>query len=125
MYYIITPNIFTNLLLATVILLSKRTCLREFFITFISQNSTFLHFSLNTYITFQSCRTLLLLLKTSEVFFFYQYYICFCYIILTFCAFFALNFSKSDVQTNCFKNISQKIGNILNSFALIFLILVI
>ena len=45
---------------------------------FISRNSTFLRFSLNTYITFQSCRTMLLL-KTSEVFL-YQKFICFCYI---------------------------------------------
>ena len=57
-------NIFTNLFLATVILLSKSTCLREIFM-FISQNSRFLRFSLNTHITFQSCPTMLLL-KTSE-----------------------------------------------------------
>ena len=54
-------NIFTNLLLAIVILLSKSTCLREFFIMFILRNSTFLRFSLDTNITFQSCRTMLLL----------------------------------------------------------------
>ena len=60
-FSIITMNIFTNLLLAIVILLSKLTCLREFFIMFISGSSTFLRFSLNTYITFQSCRTMLLL----------------------------------------------------------------
>ena len=30
-----------------------------------------------------------------------------------------LNFSTSDVQTNRFKSISQKFGNILNSFALL------
>ena len=68
-FSIITMNIFTNLLLAIVILLSKLTCLREFFIMFISGSSTFLRFSLNTYITFQSCRTMLLL-ATSEVSFF-------------------------------------------------------
>ena len=67
-FSIITMNIFTNLLLAIVILLSKLTCLREF-LMFVSRNSTFLHSSLNTYITFQSCRTMLLL-ATSEVSFF-------------------------------------------------------
>ena len=60
-FSIITMNIFTNLLLAIVILLSKSTCLREFFIMFILRNSTFLRFSLDTNITFQSCRTMLLL----------------------------------------------------------------
>ena len=37
-------NIFTNLFLATVILLPKSTCLREIFM-FISQNSSFLRFT--------------------------------------------------------------------------------
>ena len=32
--------------------------------------------------------------------------------------------STRNVQTNCFKSVSQKFGKILNSFALIFLILV-
>ena len=61
-------NIFTNLFLATVILLSKSTCLREIFM-FISQNSRFLRFSLNTHLTFQSCPAMLLL-KTTELSFF-------------------------------------------------------
>ena len=65
-FSIITMNIFTNLLLAIVILLSKLTCLREFLKMFVSRNSTFWRFSLNTYITFQSCRTMLLL-AASEV----------------------------------------------------------
>ena len=65
-FSIITINIFINLVLAIVTLLSKLTCLREFFTIFILQNCTFLRSSLNTYITFQSCRTMLLL-KTSEV----------------------------------------------------------
>ena len=34
-------------------------------------------------------------------------------------------FSTSNIQTNCFKSISEKFGKFLNSFALIFLILVI
>ena len=70
-FSIITMNIFTNLLLEIVILLSKLTRLREFFIMFISQSNRFLSFSLNTYITFQSCWTMLLL-KMSEISFFYQ-----------------------------------------------------
>ena len=112
-------NIFTNLLLAIVILLSKLTFLREFFIMFILGSSTFLRFSLNTYITFQSCRTMLLL-ATSEVSFFTNS-IC-VFAILTIIV---LNFSASNVQTNCFRSTSQKVGEVLNSFALIFLILVI
>ena len=108
-------NVFTNLLLAIVILLSK---LVEFFM-FISRNNTFLRFSLNRYFTFQSCRTILLL-KTSEVSFFTNS-IC-VFPILTIIV---LNFSTANIQTNCFKSISLKFGKILNSFALIFLILVI
>ena len=59
-------------------------------------------------------------LKTSELSFFTNS-IC-VFVILTIIA---LTFSTSNVQTNCFKNISQKFGKILNSFALICLILVI
>ena len=47
-------NNFTNSFLAIVILLSKLTCLREFFKLYISRKSTLLRSSLNTYITFQS-----------------------------------------------------------------------
>ena len=112
-------NIFTNVRLAIVILLSKLTCLMEFFIMFISLNITFLCFSLNTYITFQSCRTMLLL-KTSEVSFFTNS-ICVFPILTTI----VLNFSTTYIQANCFESISQKFGKFLNSFALIFLILVI
>ena len=65
-FSIITMNIFTNMHLATVILLSKLMRLSEFFIMFILRNSIFLRFSLNTYTTFQSCQTMLLL-KMSEV----------------------------------------------------------
>ena len=117
-FSIITMNIFTNLLLAIVILLSKLTCLREYFI-FISRNSTVLRFSLNTYITFQLCRTMLLL-KTSEVSFFTSRICVFAILTIT-----VLNFSSSNVQTNCFKSILQNFGKILNSFALILLVLVI
>ena len=118
-FSIITMNIFTNLLLAIVILLSKLTCLREFLIMFVSRNSTFLRFSLNTYITFQSCRKMSLI-ATSEVSFFTNS-IC-VFPILTIIV---LNVSTSNVQTKCFRSISQKFGKVLNSFALIFLILVI
>ena len=68
-FIIITMNIITNLFL--IILLSILTCLREFIILHISRNSEFFPSSSNTYITFQSFRTMLLL-KTSEVSFFYQ-----------------------------------------------------
>ena len=112
-------NIFTNLLLAIVILLSKLTCLREFLIMFVSRNSTFLRFSLNTYITFQSCRTMSLI-ATSEVSFFTNS-IC-VFPILTIIV---LNFSTYNVQPYCFRSISQKIGKVLSSFALTFAILVI
>ena len=112
-------NIFTNVRVAIVILLSKLTCLMEFFVMFISRNITFLCFSLNTYITFQSCRTMLLL-KTSEVSFFTNS-ICVFPILTTI----VLNFSTTYIQANCFESISQKFGKFLNSFALIFLILVI
>ena len=95
-FSIITMNIFTNWLLAIVILLSKLTCFREFFIMCISRNSTFLRFSLNSYITFQSCRTILLL-KTSELSFFTNS-IC-AFAILTIIV---LHFSSSKVQI-CFK----------------------
>ena len=51
-YSIITMNIFTNLLLAIVMLLPKLTSLRKSFIMYTSWNSMFLRASLNTYITF-------------------------------------------------------------------------
>ena len=73
-FIIITMNIFTNLLLTIVILLSKLTCLREFFIMFISRNSTFLHFSF----TFRSCQTMLLLALSEPSFLIIS--MCFCYI---------------------------------------------
>ena len=113
-------NIFTNLLLALVILLSMLTCLREFFILYISRNSTFLRSSLNTYITFQSFWTMLLF-ETSEVSFFFANSIC----VFAILNIIVLNFSTSNIQTNCYKNILQKFGKNLHSFALIFLILVI
>ena len=73
-FSIITMNIFTNLLLTIVILLSKLTCWREFFIIFISRNSTFLRFSF----TFRSCQTMLLLALSEPSFLINS--MCFCYI---------------------------------------------
>ena len=73
-FSIVTMNIFTNLLLTIVILLSKLTCLREFFIMFISRNSTFLRFSF----TFRSCQTMLLLALSEPSFLINS--MCFCYI---------------------------------------------
>ena len=99
-------NTFTNLFLAIVILLSKLTCLREFFILYILWNSKFLRSSLNTsgifnileYIHhFQSFRTMLLL-KTSEVSLSTNSICVFAMLNLI-----ALNFSTSNFQANCFK----------------------
>lgn len=64
-YSIILINIFM-IFLTIVILTSKLTCLRKFFILYISRNSTFLRFNLNTCITFKSLRTTSII-KTSEV----------------------------------------------------------
>ena len=107
---ILAMNIFTNLLLVIVILLSKLTCLTEFFILYISRNSKSLRSSLNTYITFQSFRTMLLL-KTSEVSFFTNS-IC----VFAMLSIIVLHFSRSNVQTNCFTNILQKFRKFLPSF---------
>ena len=110
-------NIFTYLLLAIVILLSKLTCLRGFFM-FVSRNSTFLRFSLNTFIIFQSCRRILLL-TTSEVSFFTNS-IC-VFAILTIIV---LNFSTSNVQTNFLEVFHKKMDNfwiVLNSSSLFLL----
>ena len=111
-------NIFTYLLLAIVILLSKLTCLRESFIMFVSRNSMFLRFSLNTFITFQSCRRILLL-TTSKVSFFTNS-IC-VFAILTIIV---LNFSTSNVQTNFLEVFHKKMDNfwiVLNSSSLFLL----
>ena len=74
-FSVITMNIFTNFLLAIVILLTNLICLREF-LMFVSRNSTFLRFSLKTYhfsimpdnVTTDNIRG----------FFFYHWYMCFC-----------------------------------------------
>ena len=118
-FSIITMNIFTNLFLAIVIPLSKLTCLREFFILYISRNCTFLRSSFYTYITFQSFQ-IMLLLKASEVSFFTNSVCVFAMLSII-----ALSFSTSNFQTNYSKNILQKFGKILDSSALIFPTLVI
>ena len=110
-------NIFTYLLLAIVILLSKLTCLRGFFM-FVSRNSTFLRFSLNTFIIFQSCRRILLL-TTSEVSFFTNS-IC-VFAILTIIV---LNFSTSNVQATVFEIFHKNLGKfsiVLHSLSLFLL----
>ena len=64
MYYefsIIKMNVFINLFLAIIIMLTKLTCLRKFFISNISRNGTFLHSIIKAFIIFQSFRTIVLL----------------------------------------------------------------
>ena len=64
MYYefsIIKMNVFINLFLAIIIMLTKLTCLRKFFILNISRNGTFLHSIIKAFIIFQSFRTIVLL----------------------------------------------------------------
>ena len=70
-YSIFKMNIFINLFLVIMILLTKSTCFRKFFISYISRSSTFSRSNLNTYIAFQSFRTILQL-NTSETSFFYK-----------------------------------------------------
>ena len=100
-------NIFINLFLVIIILLTKLTCFRKFFILYISRSSAFSCCNLNTYIVFQSFRAILLL-KASEISFFTQG-LC----IFPILSIIALNFPKSNVQRNLFQNIFKKIGNVL------------
>ena len=69
---------------------------------------------LKAYISFQSIR-IILLLKTSEN------SVC----VFAILSISVLHYSTFNVQTNCFKNILQKVGKILHSFAILFLMLVI
>ena len=85
-------NIFINLLLVIMILLIKSTCFRKFFILYISRSSTFSRSNLNTYIAFQSFRTILQL-NTSEISFFYKGLCIFAILSIN-----SLNFPKSNVQ---------------------------
>ena len=112
-------NIFINLFLVIMILLTKSTCFRKFFILYISRNSTFSRSNLNKYIAFQSFRTILQL-NTSEVSFFYEGLCVFAIFSIN-----SLNFLKSDVQRIFFQIIFQKIGNVLQIFIFIFFVIVI
>ena len=90
-----------------IILLTKLTCFRKFFILYISRSSAFSCCNLDTYIVFQSFRAILLL-KASEISFFTQG-LC----IFPILSIIALNFPKSNVQRNLFQNIFKEIGNVL------------
>ena len=100
-------NIFINSFLVIIILLTKLTCFRKFFILYISRSSAFSCCNLNTYIVFQSFRAILLL-KASEISFFTQGLYIFPILSII-----ALNFPKSNVQRNLFQNIFKEIGNVL------------
>ena len=108
MYYkfsVIKMNVFNNLFLAIVIMLTKLTCLRKFFyFTYIKERQLLTFYCENIYI-FQSSRTILLLYawEISSV----------------------LNFSTSKVQENLYNNILLKCKKILKNFAFFFFILVI
>ena len=73
-FSITTKNIFTNLFLAMVILLSKLTCSREFLILHISWNSKFLRSSLDISLFNHSGQCYYL---KHQRFLFYQQYMCF------------------------------------------------
>ena len=60
-YSIFKRNIFYQFFLVIIILLTKLTCFRKFFILYISRSSAFLCYNLDTYIVFQSFRAILLL----------------------------------------------------------------
>ena len=60
-YSIFKMNIFMNLFLVIMILLTRLTCFRKFYVLYISRRSSFFLSNLNTSIVFQSFRTILLL----------------------------------------------------------------
>ena len=117
-YSIFKMNIFINLFLVIMILLTKSTCFRKFFILYISRSSTFLRSNLNTYITFQSFRTILQL--NTEISFFYKGLCIFAILSIN-----SLNFPKSNVQRIFLQNIFKKIGNVSQIFIFIFFVPVI
>ena len=112
-------NIFINLFLVIMILLTKSTCFRKFFMLYISRSSTFSRSNFNTYIALQSFRTILQL-KTFEIPLFYKGLCIFAIFSINF-----LNFTKSDVQRIFFQNTFKKIGNALQIFIFVFLVPVI
>ena len=118
-YSIFKMNIFINLFLVIMILLTKSTCFRKFFILFISRSSTFSCSNLNAYIAFQSFRTILQL-NTSEISFFYKDLCIFAILSIN-----SLNFPKSNVQRIVLQNIFKKIGNVSQVFICIFFVPVI
>ena len=118
-YSIFKTNIFYQFFLVIIILLTKLTCFRKFFILYISQSSAFLRCNLNTCIVFQAFRAILLL-NTSEVSFYTKGSCIFA--ILNIIAF---NFPKSNVQRKVFQNTFKKVGNVLRIFTFILFILVI
>ena len=95
-YNIFKMNIFISLFLVIIILLTKLTCFKKFFISYISPSSTFLHFNLNAYIVFHSFR-IILLLNTSEVSFFIKGLGFFLILGII-----ALNFLKTNVEKKTF-----------------------
>ena len=118
-YSIFKMNIFINLFLVIMILLTKSTCFRKFFISYISWNRTFSRSNLNTYIALQSFRTILQL-NTSEISFFYKGLCIFAILSIN-----SLNFPKSNVQRIFLQNIFKKIGNVSQIFVFIFFVPVI
>ena len=112
-------NIFINLFLVIMILLTKSTCFRKFFISYISRSSTFSRSNLNTYIAFQSFRTILQL-NASEISFFYKGLCIFAILSIN-----SLNFPKSNVRRIFLQNIFKKIGNVSQIFRFIFFVPVI
>ena len=111
-------NICINLFLVIMVLLTNSTCFRKFFILYISWSSTFSHSNLNTYIAFQSFRTILQL--NTEMSFFYKSLFIFAILSIH-----SLNFPKSNLQRIFFQNIFKKIGNVLQIFIFIFFVPVI
>ena len=101
---IFTMNIFINLFLVIMILLTKSTCFKKFFILCISRRSTFSRSNLNTYIAFKSFRTILQL-NTSETSFFHKGLCIFAILIIN-----SLIFPKSNVLRIFFQNIFKKFG---------------
>ena len=118
-YNIFKMNIRINLFLVIMILLTKSTCFGKFFILYISRSSTFSRSNLNTYIAFQSFRTILQL-NTSEISFFYKGLCIFAILSIN-----SLNFPESNVQIIFIQNIFKKIGNVLQIFIFIFFVPVI
>ena len=91
----------------------------NFFILYISWSSTFSRCNLNTYIAFQSLRTILQV-NISEISFFYKGLSIFAILSIN-----PLNFRKSNIQRIFFQIIFKKIGSILHIFTFIFFVPVI